>query len=331
MDLSIIIPVYNCAPVITRCLDSIDYPDAEVIVVDDGSQDDSARRVLEYAGSHSNIRLIRKENGGVSSARNKGIEEACGDYIMFIDADDYIAEGGIRRVMKMARDCDADIVKYKVVSVYRADDQDLGIEDTPMKSEVITGLGEALNRYDISDYHVVDAVFKRRIIIESGIRFHEDLKLREDDVFMGEFYCNASTVVVTDLPLYHYVRSSPYSSTHNQSIEKQRKLIESSYRAMEYRSSYVKNKHPESLPLERLKYMRWVCHPQVAINAGYSYDEYRSILQIYKGYDSWPLDYRWIHVAGLDYSLKAKLKTGIKTFLCNHPRLAYSIFNSHLK
>ena len=331
MDLSIIIPVFNCAPAIIHSLESIDYPEAEVIVVDDGSKDDSAQKVLEYAENHPNIRLIQKQNGGVSSARNRGIEEANGDYIMFIDADDYVAKGGIRRILELAKVSNADIVKYKVVSVSSPANQDYSIKDIPMKSETIIGLGEALNRYDISDYHVVDALFRRSIILEKGLRFHEDLRLREDDVFMGEFYCNASVVVATDLPMYYYVRCSQFSSTHNLSIEKQRRLIESSYRAMAYRSDYVKKSYPEALPLERLKYMRWVCLPHTAIKAGYSYDEYKSILQIYKGYECWPLDHHWIHVAGLDYSLKSVIKNRIKTFLCNHPRLAFSIYNIHKK
>lgn len=250
---------------------------------------------------------------------------------MFIDADDFLSRGGIKRVVELAKANNADIVKYKVVSTHHEVRQSPNVEDIPMTSESVIGTGEALNRYDISDYHVVDAVFKRSIIIKKGLRFHEDLKIREDDVFMGEFYCNASTVIVTDLPLYNYVRCSPYSSTHNLSIERQRSLIESSFRAMGYRYNYVIKYHPESLPLERLKYMRWVCHPQAAINAGYSYDDYNSILQKYKCYDCWPLDYHWIHIAGLDYSLKAVIKKRITTFLCNHPKFAYSVLNSKLK
>ena len=77
--------MYNCAPVITRCLDSIDYPDCEILVVNDGSQDNGADVVEQYVAAHSNVRLINKPNGGVSSARNLGIERAKGTYISFID------------------------------------------------------------------------------------------------------------------------------------------------------------------------------------------------------------------------------------------------------
>ena len=82
--LSVIIPMYNCAPVIVRCLDSIDYYDCEIIVVNDGSKDTGAEIVEKYAATHPNVRLINKSNGGVSSARNLGIQEAVGKYISFI-------------------------------------------------------------------------------------------------------------------------------------------------------------------------------------------------------------------------------------------------------
>lgn len=326
MLLSIIIPMYNCAPAIVRCLESIDDIDAEVIVVDDGSQDESAEMVLEYSNSHPNVLIVKKENGGVSSARNVGIEIATGKYIMFVDADDTISPGGINVVLDLAEQTNADIVKYKVVfNDNQTPDIVSSVRDFPLTVKTILGQGSALDRYDFSDYHVVDALFKRSLVIDNNIRFHTDLSLREDDVFMGEFLCHASKVVITDLPLYQYVRSSPFSSTHKTSIERQRALIQSGYCAVVYRYNYVKKFHPESLTLERLKYMRWVCQPKTAIKAGYNLTDYRVLLHKFKKYGCWPLDYHWIHVAGMDYSLKSKCKYLIKTFLCNHPKLAFCV------
>ena len=86
--LSVIIPMYNCGPVIVRCMDSIDYPNSEIIVVNDGSKDNGAEIVSQYAATHPNVRLINKPNGGVSSARNRGIQEAKYDYIALLDGDD---------------------------------------------------------------------------------------------------------------------------------------------------------------------------------------------------------------------------------------------------
>lgn len=325
--LSIIIPVYNCAPVLKRCLDSIDYVNAEIIVVDDGSTDESARRVLEYSNNHPNVHLIQKENGGVSSARNLGIEAASGKYLMFVDADDYLVPDGISRVVDLAEAEAADIVKYNIVSIGNDDSIDkLSIKETQFSFEIICGQAAVLMRNDVSDYHVVDAVFRRAIIIDNGIRFHTDLLLREDDVFMGMFYCHAEKVVSTDLPLYRYIVSSNWSSTHNQNIEKQRKLIESGYLAIGYRQNYVGKYCPEAMPLERLKYMRWVCMPKTAIKAGYSFKEYREVLGKFKELGCWPLDYNWIHAACLDWNWKVRMKNRIKTFLCNHPGFAYVLY-----
>jgi len=226
--LSVIIPMYNCGAIITRCLDSIDYSDAEIIVVDDGSQDNGAAIVTQYAESHSNVRLIHKENGGVSSARNVGIKVAGGKYIIFIDADDYLVRDGLFRMIEMAEQYNADVVKYRIVGVHDGDPYDTSsLRDYPIETKIISGKAAALNRCDLSDYHVVDAVFKRSVIIDNGIRLDEDLHLHEDDAFMGKFYCVASQVVSTNLPLYRYTRSSPFSSTHRQSQERNRVLIES--------------------------------------------------------------------------------------------------------
>ena len=113
--LSVIIPMYNCAPVILRCLDSIDYPGCEIIVVNDGSQDNGAEVVEQYAANHLHVHLINKPNGGVSSARNLGIQEAIGKYISFIDADDYIVSGGLERIVNLAEEHNADVVKFKKI------------------------------------------------------------------------------------------------------------------------------------------------------------------------------------------------------------------------
>lgn len=324
MLLSVIIPVYNCAPVIERCLDSIDYPDAEIIVVNDGSTDESADVLKKYMEVHSNVRLIQKENGGVSSARNIGMEAATGKYLMFVDADDYIVHGGMKRIVQLAEDHDADVVMFSFRTMLaETKDDNESIESLHMTETVFNGAFEPLKRNDIPDYLVWAGIYRSSVIKNNNLRFHEDLCFHEDDVFMGELYCHTEKVVVTDLPLYRYVKASPQSSTHNQNIVKQRRLIESGYIAAGYRSRYVQAHCPEALPLERLKYMRWVCAPRTAIEAGYSLVEYKSVLYKFKEQKCWPLEYKWIYAAKLDWSWKIRMKWRIKTFFTNHPGLAY--------
>lgn len=324
--LSVVIPMYNCAPVIERCLDSIDCADVEIVVVNDGSTDDGVEVVERYAATHPCVRLVNKENGGASSARNLGIQEACGKYIAFVDADDHLSGGGLSRVVELAERKDADIVKYVIHNVgYGQEAPREDLFDRAMRVEVIEGRGKALERCDISDYHVVDAVFKRSVIVDNGIEFRSDLHLHEDDVFMGMFYCHASRVVVTDLPLYVYYHSSDYSSTHRQSVERQRVLIDSGHLAAEYRSAYVQAHFSRVMNLERLKYMRWVPTPMGAMKAQMTLSEYKSVLKRFEALGVWPLSYEWVGTIYYWASFKYKLKWTIKTFLTNHPGLSYMI------
>lgn len=326
--LSVIIPMYNCAPVITRCLNSIDYPDCEILVVNDGSKDNSAEVVTQYAVTHPNVRLINKENGGASSARNLGIEEAKGKYIAFIDADDFGYAGGITRIVELAEKEDADVVKYIIHSIENGQLIEMrSVADVEIHTMVIEGRGKALERCDISDYHVVDAVFRRSLIMEHNIRFRTDLHLHEDDCFMGMFYCHATKVISTDLQLYCYIRASDYSSTHRQSIERQRILINSGYLAAQHRSAYVQAHYPQAMPMDRLKYMRWVCLPKEAIAAQLSLQEYRDVLEQFRALGVYPLQYKWISTIYYWAPFKYKMKCAIKTWLVNHPRVAYWILN----
>ena len=323
--LTVIIPMYNCAPVILRCLDSIDFADCEIIVVNDGSTDNGANVVKQYMANHPNVRLITKSNGGVSSARNLGIENAQGKYISFIDADDYIVKGGLERIVQIAEKYTADVVKFRCISVSEGMEQDVSsVASMPIQIMATTGEG-VLNRYDISDYIVWDGIYRREVIVNNNVRFMEDLSLHEDDVFMGMLYCHAMRVVATDLRLYRYVRASNYSSTHRQSIEKQRKLIISGLKAVRYRGQYMQQYNPHIMELERLKYMRWVCPIKSAIEAEMSYSEYKSVLDEFRKEKVYPLNYSWIRVAGMDSSLKLYTKRVIQTLLVNHPMLGWPL------
>lgn len=331
--LSVIIPMYNCAPVIVRCLDTIDYQNCEILVVNDGSTDNGAAIVEEYASTHPYVQLINKTNGGVSSARNLGIENASGKYISFIDADDYIVSGGLERMIQIAETHNADVVKFRNRNVSATSEQDKSsVSNLPINIEITTGDG-VLKRHDISDYIVWDGIYRRKVVIDHNIRFMTDLCLREDDTFMGMLYCHANLVINTDLPLYRYVSSSNYSSTHNQPIEKQRRLIMSGLRAAQHRGNYVSMHKPEVMYLERLKYMRWVCTIRNAISAQLTYKEYIALLNEFRKERVYPLEYAWIRVAGYDYALKPYIKRIIQTFMINHPRLCYPFakwyYNQH--
>lgn len=324
MRLSVIVPLYNCAPVIERCLDSIEaFPSMEVVVVDDGSTDAGASVVQAYIESHPHVRLVRKKNGGVSSARNLGVEEAFGDYIAFVDADDYLASGGLERVVELAEEQDADVLKYKVVNVANDAQQNEEVSAKAIQYDLIVGRGKALAGTTVSDFHVVDGLFRRTLLMNNNIRFHTDLYLREDDVFMAEVYVKAERIVATDLPLYRYVVCSNYSHTHNFHSERTRKIVDSELLAVKYRFSAVAElDDPQVNALERLKAMKYAfsCSRNMQL-AGYSYSEYRKTLDAFRSYGCYPLKYRWLKVR-----MKVTPRLLMKTFLCNHPCLAWKIY-----
>lgn len=110
--ITVIIPVYNVEDYVGRCIESVitqDYSNLEILLVDDGSKDNSGKICDEYAVKDSRIRVIHKENGGLSSARNIALEQMKGDYIFFIDSDDYIYPGILSGLMSACIDYDADI------------------------------------------------------------------------------------------------------------------------------------------------------------------------------------------------------------------------------
>lgn len=323
MRLSVIIPLYNCAPVIERCLDSIGhFEGVEIIVVDDGSIDRGSEVVQRYAEHCPWVKLLQKENGGVSSARNVGIEAATGDYIAFVDADDYLVPQGLERVVELAEELKADVLKYKVVSVSSdAKPEEEFLADT-MKYDTIIGRGKALAGTAVSDFHVVDGLFRRALLVEYNIRFHTDLYLREDDVFMAEVYVKAERVVATNLPLYKYVVCSEFSHSRKLHSDQASKIIDSELLAVKYRFDAVTELNdPQILNFERVKAMKYAYSCSLnMLEAGYSYEEYKKKLDLFHSYGCYPLKYRWLKVR-----MQVTPKLLIKTFLCNHPWLLWHI------
>ena len=178
--ISIIIPAYNIENYIAKCLDSLlnqTYKNLEIIVVDDGSSDDTGKIVDEYAVKYENIKLIHKKNGGVSAARNTGIEVASGYYIGFVDGDDTVDEEMFEVLINNAIKYNADISHcgYKMVFPSRIDyyyntgilveqDNQLGLKDLIIGNRVEPGL--------------VNKLYKRELF--KKVRLNENIKINED-------------------------------------------------------------------------------------------------------------------------------------------------------
>ena len=204
---SIIVPVYNTEKYLARCIDSIlaqTFTDFELILVNDGSKDNSGKICDEYAQKDSRIIVIHKENGGVSSARNKGLDIAQGEWISFVDSDDWISSN------------------YLSDFSYDADLMICGFEYIGAKAEINspTNMNPLNNAYAISQWFYINcnniyittvagSIFKRKIITNQTLYFDNKLKYGEDTDFMYRYLCFCSTIDLCHAPNYKYVIESP--------------------------------------------------------------------------------------------------------------------------
>lgn len=203
--LSVIVPVYNAEPYLAKCVDSIrnqTFQDLEVLLVDDGSRDQSGRLCDRYEALDPRIRVFHKENGGQSSARNLALDQARGRYITFVDSDDWIEPDAYRAMVALAQETEAPMVcagRYNVIDGVR----EPGL--CPVKREVIPA-GEMLRRmflWDNCDSAPCDKIFERRLF--DSLRFPEESG-SEDVGLLYRLVDLAGSVAMLDQPIYNYLQ-----------------------------------------------------------------------------------------------------------------------------
>ena len=121
MKFSVIVPVYNVDPYLKECVDSLidrQNVDCEILLIDDGSTDQSPQICDAYAEKYGFIFAFHKKNGGLSDARNYGIDQAKGDYLVFVDSDDWIAPGALRTFSGILSECPADVLITRLTEVF---------------------------------------------------------------------------------------------------------------------------------------------------------------------------------------------------------------------
>lgn len=203
---SIIIPVYNVEKYLDDCLSSIlnqTYKNYEVILINDGSSDNSSLICKKYCDLSKSFKLIEQVNGGVSSARNNGIRNASGDYLLFIDSDDYIDNNSLEIIDNYICDNDLLIFGYEKVfmnkSIKRLDDSMISDFNT-IKQKIITScLGGFL----------CNKVYKRDIIINNNLYLDDNMYYCEDLLFNINYlkFCNKSLYLGIDLYKYRMRKS----------------------------------------------------------------------------------------------------------------------------
>lgn len=213
IKISIIVPCYNIEKYLPRCIESIlsqTYRNLEVILVSDGSTDGTNEIIKKYAEKDLRVVPIFKENSGVSSTRNKGLSVATGDYIGFVDGDDYIEPEMYETLLKNAIENDADISHcgYQMIFPSRVD----YYYNTHKK--VIQENKNGIIDLIVGDYiepGIWNKLYKSEIL--NGIRMPINIKINEDVLFNFYAFVNSKKSVYEDIPFYHHILRKNSAST----------------------------------------------------------------------------------------------------------------------
>lgn len=245
--ISVIVPVYNVEKYLDRCVKSIlsqSFSDFELLLVDDGSPDRCGEMCDEYAKGDSRIKAFHKRNGGLSDARNFGIEKALGEYLMFVDSDDYIHEQMLETLHRLITENDADLAVCSAMDVFEGKEvtqvreiREFTLNKTESYKYMLRGDGlpSACNK-----------LYKRQTVGE--VRFPVG-KLYEDGFFTPQILKRVEKTAVTSRPMYYYFRRAD-SITTKPFREGDLDVIE----AYDICVRQVRELCPEALPFAEFRY-----------------------------------------------------------------------------
>ena len=215
MKFSIILPCYNVEKYIRACIDSIlqqTYKDFEVILVDDGARDSTPQICDEYAEKDTRVRTIHKPNGGQADARNIGLEAAQGDYICYVDSDDFLANDNVLQLLADKTDGNPDIVHYKFQEWFESDGH---IAPCRFDYRIPTKGRSVADIYcDLidKDAYYNSKIIRRGLLMENEIRFEKGI-VGEDNEWYYHVVMVAKSLALVDEPLYIYRRRQGSTTT----------------------------------------------------------------------------------------------------------------------
>lgn len=220
IKVSIIIPVYNSEKYLRQCLDSVvkqTLKDIEIIVINDGSTDNTLKIIQEYATKYKNIKIIDKQNEGCYKARNIGLETATGEYIAFLDSDDYIESNIYEKLYLKAKQTNADIVSS---NYYISQNNKLKVVDFSSSAKLLEKSNNKVigAKNIILDAIIWNRIFKRQMLVEKQITFHSDIYMADDAFFHIITMLNAEKIVYISDILYTYriLRKNSITASYNE-------------------------------------------------------------------------------------------------------------------
>ena len=312
---SVILPVYNVESYLRECIETIlvqDFEDYEIILVDDGATDNCPAICDEYAEKYSNISVIHKKNGGLSSARNAGLDIAQGQYIWWVDSDDWIEEGALRKLWNASHQLMPDVVKF---NYYRS-----GQSKEQVLNFVAPGIyyrGKGLERLTDIAFEQAGAfclsacshIYRRDFLEGLALSFvSEKIVGSEDYLFNLQALTRAGSIAVMEDTLYCYrLRSGSLSQSYNEGLaEKYTKLCELLKDVFKKSGNYA-------LYEEKINYFYvWHLIYGTCISREYGYDNRESILagrlRVKKLLCSVPLQAALANGGGTGLSLKRRIQ-----------------------
>lgn len=224
--ISLIIPIYNTQEYLPKCLQSAvdqDYEHLEIICVDDGSTDESSHILDEFAERYENIIAIHQKNGGESRARNKGLSIASGDYIGFMDCDDWIEPDMYSKLSYAMETYDVDMVASSWIKEFT--NQSIKVKNLGEVKSGVLRQDEILKYvYYRDEYqgfaYMWNKLYKRELLFDKDgkfMKFDEELKMGGDIHYLAEILMNVEKAVYIDDAFYHY-RQRPESGSHSQNV-----------------------------------------------------------------------------------------------------------------
>ena len=216
MTVSVIVPVYNAGGVVSRCVDSIlaqSYTDFEVLLVNDGSTDNSGAICDNYAQQDGRVKVIHQENSGVSAARNAGLKAAQGEWVTFVDSDDMVLDCFLEALVEAAsRSAQVDLAYCGYAIVERSTSIKTYRSATYIEKEQLhDALSSTKLLYRCSPWA---KLFRRSIITDNGLQFDTNLTISEDRLFLYQYLIHIRGVAVTSTVGYLYGSFSPTSLKH---------------------------------------------------------------------------------------------------------------------
>lgn len=324
--ITVIVPVYNVEKYLDRCITSItsqSYKDIQIILVDDGSTDSSSKQCEMWAAKDSRICVIHKENSGLGYARNSGLEMADGDYISFIDSDDYVDPDIYSKLIKRITEHNADICYFgcnydangkitegKQVFPPKVFDPDQ-IREEILPISFGTSITKEADLYGIGS--VCCGIYKRSLFEDNHLRFGSEREvLCEDILFTSILLTKAQRVVFLNENLYYYCYNST-SLTHTFRLDR----FEKSKKFFDLQNAVISQNNLGSMAKLRSKYSFMiniiVCLKQET-QRGASYKEIRSSLLSIANNETFKMVYRSLPVGRLN--IKKRLLFGSLYYKC---------------